>query len=327
MVFYGWLITFAGELSILMIRANRSADLAAELGEQADAKGIARGGTMFFVGDIMLSRSVEKKMEATGDYTFLFLKVAEILRSADLAFGNLEGPISSRGANQGSIYSFRADPRAVEGLVFAGFDVLSLANNHIWDWGRTALLDTVSLLRAEGISPVGAGGSYDEANQVALLEFNGVKVAVLAYTNLLPKSFQAGVDSPGLSEFDLGKIKENVSQLKKSVDLVVVSLHWGEEYQTSANEGQKDIAHALIDSGVDLVVGHHPHVVQEVEQYGKGWAAYSLGNFVFDQSFSEETMAGAALWVKVENGSIAEVRLLPVNISPEFQPEIDISLL
>ncbi|MEX2054223.1 MAG: CapA family protein [Candidatus Colwellbacteria bacterium] len=327
-MFYGWLLTFAGELTILTIRANRSGNIAAELQQRVGSSASAeQRATMLFVGDIMLSRSVGEYMETIGDYRFPFTQVAQVLKDVDVAFGNLESPISSRGANQGSIYSFRADPRVVEGLTFAGFDVLSLANNHIWDWGKDALLDTVSTLKGEGMSPVGAGANHTQANQPVILEFKETKVAFLAYTNLLPQSLEASSESPGLSEFDLDKIKDAVVYLKDEVDLIVVSLHWGEEYETSSNAEQEEIAHALIDSGVDLVVGHHSHVVQELERYGNGWVAYSLGNFVFDQTFSKETMRGAALWVQLEGGDIRDAKLLPVYISPEFQPAIDASLL
>ncbi|OGY56117.1 MAG: hypothetical protein A2119_02810 [Candidatus Colwellbacteria bacterium GWA2_46_10] len=316
----GFMLLFIGKLLVIKAQIDRSTSVIGEAEERlAMLPDKPSRAVLLFVGDIMLSRSVGAKMEAVGDYRYPFLEIADILRSADLAFGNLEGPISDQGRNQGSIYSFRADPRVIEGLSYAGFDVLSLANNHIWDWGTDALLDTVSILERTGITPIGAGENYEKANMPALFEVGKTKVAILAYTNLLPKNMQAVQETPGLSDFDLTAIKELVSSLVSQGDLVVVSMHWGDEYETSANGVQKDIARGLIDAGADLVVGHHPHVIQELEQYGEGWIAYSLGNFVFDQSFSDETMRGAALRVELEGGNIANATLVPVRISPDFQ--------
>jgi poly-gamma-glutamate synthesis protein (capsule biosynthesis protein) len=279
--------------------------------------------TLLFVGDIMLSRSVAKQMEKYGDYRYPFLKIAGLTRSADLTFGNLEGPISAGGLNQGSIYSFRAKPEVVEGLMLAGFDVLSLANNHIWDWGSEALSDTIDILKKNGIEPVGAGKNYLEANSPAIKETSGTKIAFFAYTNLYPESLEAGFDSLGISSFNLEEIKGKISQMKKSgeADIVVVSLHWGEEYKREANRYQRDTAESLAESGADLIIGHHPHVIQEIEN----GIAYSLGNFVFDQSFSEETMEGAVLKVVIKDKKISEIIPLKIKINDTFQPE-EISL-
>ncbi len=268
------------------------------------------------VGDIMLSREVGKIMEEKGDYTFPFVNVSKVLSSADIAFGNLEGPISSRGTDVGSKYSFRADPRVVEGLAFAGFDVLSVANNHIFDWGADALTDTVSLLGEEGISAVGAGTDYEDANRPVIKRVGGTSIGFLAYTNLYPSSLEAGSENPGVSDID------NAEGAVRNIgtDIVVVSLHWGDEYESSSSETQRELARRLIDAGADVVVGHHPHVIQEIEKYRNGWIAYSLGNFVFDQTFSEETKRGAAMRVRIEGKKVVDVGLIGVDISKTFQP-------
>ncbi len=292
--------------------------------------------TLVFVGDIMLSRAVGRKIEKENDPRFPFVKIAEVLRSADFAFGNLEGPISSRGNNQGSIYSFRADPRVIEGLKFAGFDVLSLANNHILDWGNSALEDTIRILKENGIQAVGAGMDYAEANTPAIFAIRDVRLAILAYTTLYPKSLEAKGEGAGISSFDLENAAEKINGLKNSgaADIVVVSLHWGEEYKTAPSDTQRAIAHALVDAGAEVIVGHHPHVVQEIEMYSPStssrlssrtsWIAYSLGNFVFDQGFSEETMAGLMLKITVRNKGIFSVETIKTRISPDFTPHIEL---
>src|SRR3989344_4112491 len=137
--------------------------------------------TMVFVGDIMLDRGVEAVVNNYDNYRYPFLKTVDILKSADLAFGNLEGPISNSGNKQGSIYSFRFEPKAINGLKFAGFDVLSLANNHIMDYGREALKDTISILNEGNINLIGAGENYLEANNPLIREINNVKIAFLGY--------------------------------------------------------------------------------------------------------------------------------------------------
>ena len=184
--------------------------------------------TFIFVGDIMLGRGVEWRISKnSSDFNFPFLKIRNYLKKADLVFGNLEGPISDKGKNQGSEYSFRFRPEVVGALRDAGFKVLSLANNHIWDWGEEAILDTISNLDGAGIGAVGVGRNYEEANQPYFLDVKNLRVAFLAYTNLYPRSLEAKVGSPGVSDFDLEKIRERIEGAKSQADLVIVSIHWG----------------------------------------------------------------------------------------------------
>lgn len=277
-----------------------------------------------FVGDIMLSRGVAKQIEKNQDYCYPFLKIASTTAGADLLFGNLEGPISERGRNQGNTYSFRAKPAVVAGLQLAGFDILSLANNHVWDWGKEALEDTIKILKEGGIEPVGAGRDYKEANRSVIKEINKTKIAFLAYTNLYSEKLEARQGLPGISDFEIETAMTDIRRLKdlSLADIIAVSLHWGEEYKTKANEAQKHAIQKLIEAGADLIIGHHPHVVQEIEQYKGGWAAYSLGNFIFDQNFSEETMTGLMLKIVVQNKKIIEIRPIKIKINATFQPEI-----
>lgn len=283
--------------------------------------------TLLFAGDIMLSRAVGDVIKKTNDPTFPFLKIKEYLDKADLRFANLEGPISDQGANQGSIYSFRDDPKAVQGLTYAGFNVLSVANNHILDWGRDALTQTIEFLEVNRIVPVGAGRNEPEANDPKIVEVKNNQIIFLGYTNLLPKSLNARGTTPGLSTFDLKKVTDTIRELKSfnQANVIIVSMHWGEEYQAYASAEQKRIAHALIDAGADLIVGHHPHVVQEFERYKEGWIAYSLGNFVFDQNFSsgiDETERALILKVTAAENKILKVELVPMWINGDFQPEV-----
>lgn len=282
----------------------------------------SRDATLLFVGDVMLSRMIGDIMEREEDYAYPFHLVRDELKSADVLFGNLESPISDQGSNVGSIYSFRADPRSVEGLVFAGFDVLSFANNHVGDYGPTALLDTLDNLSRAGLRAIGAGGTQREAHVPQTVEVNGLRIAFLAYTNIAPAYFLESDAEPAVANIASEETSQDIAQAKirYNADLVVVSYHWGEEYQTHRSDWQARIAHETIDAGANLVIGHHPHVVQEVERYNGGVIAYSLGNFVFDQNFSPDTQRGLALRVQVNDGVIGVVEELPVAFTETYQP-------
>ena len=305
-----------------VITGDKYGSLLAEKREVELAK--AKEIKLILVGDLMLDRGVANQIKKHGDFNYPFLNLADFLNSTDLVFGNLEGPISSGGVKQGSIYSFRFDPKVAEALRWAGFDVVSLANNHILDYGSTALLDTRSYLEESGVKFAGAGKNYEEANGAAILEVKSKKLAFLAYTNLLPKGLAAQGGQAGVSDFDVSKIKTKIKELKEKADLVIVSMHWGEEYQPKVSLSQQKIAHEFIEVGADLVVGHHPHVPEEIEQYKDGWIIYSLGNFVFDKNFSDETMEGLVAEVKIIDGKIDSVEPIRVKINPTFQPYLEI---
>ncbi len=277
---------------------------------------------LLFVGDIMLSREIGHSMQTRGNWNFPFERVAETLQSADLAFGNLEGPMSTRGINLGSIYFFRADPRAIKGLQFAGFDVLSVANNHIWDYGKEAFEDTLLHLKEARITPVGGAENYAQAHKASIREVKGIKIGFLGYTNLLPKSLGEPQSKPTIAWFDPVIVKQDIAEAKRQADIVIVSIHWGNEYELSPTRGQEIVAHELIDSGALLVIGHHPHVVQKTESYHGGYIAYSLGNFVFDQNFSEDTGRGLMVRIILADTKVVKTEQLPLVFNTFFQPSL-----
>lgn len=283
--------------------------------------------TLLFVGDIMLDRGVEWKVKTVGnnDWTYPFAYIQETLSNADLTFGNLESIISNKGVKVGSIYSFRADPASIEALTFAGFDVLSIANNHSFDYTREALEDTLLYLQDAGISFTGGGFTSQQAISPLVKEIRETKIAFFGYTNLGSPLWQATETQAGIAWADsasLPFIAKSIQGAKTESDIVVVSLHAGEEYTQEPNAFQKTFAQAAIDAGADLVVMHHAHVVQPLEQYRQGWIAYGLGNFLFDQKFSEETMQGAMLKVTLQNSSIQNVEMLRTSITDSFQVQL-----
>lgn len=279
--------------------------------------------TLIFTGDIMLSRKIGAIMAEKNDWTYPFFQVSNDLQKADLVIANLESPISNKGTKMGSIYSFRADPRAVAGLLFANVGVVSLANNHVWDYGREALNETFDILRTVGIDYIGAGIDYAEAHEPVIKDVKGTKIAFLGYTNLVPVGITGEKSSPAVAYLDLEKIIPDIARAKELADLTIVSFHWGNEYERKHNQKQEEIAHAVIDAGADLVIGHHPHVAQEVEEYHGGYITYSLGNFVFDQNFSADTRAGLILKVTVKNKKIDKIEPQKIKFTATYQPILD----
>ncbi len=280
--------------------------------------------TLIFVGDIMLDRGIKHMVEryGEGDYRFPFLKIKDELNKGDLLFGNLESVISDKGTKIGSIYSFRADPKSIEGLTYAGFNLVSVANNHIFDYDREAMEDSFKKLNSNNIDYVGGGFNEKEAYSPLIKDIKGTKVAFLAYTNLGSLHWEAKEERSGIAWIDEKKIEEGIERAKEEADLVIVSFHYGDEYEPKSNSFQKYISRLSIDFGADLIIGHHPHVIQEIEEHNKKYIAYSLGNFIFDQGFSKETMEGLILKVIIENKEIKELIPVKFKMNEYFQPEI-----
>jgi poly-gamma-glutamate synthesis protein (capsule biosynthesis protein) len=287
--------------------------------------------TLVAVGDVMLSRSVEERMRERNDYTYPFLKTADILRGADIAFGNLETPITegeparpAGGPVLPGEMMFRADPKVVEGLVYAGFDVLSLANNHLPDAGQKGLLDTFEYLDEVGISYVGAGEDDAKARRPVIKEVNGLSFAFLAYndSDVVPPGYFASSDRAGTAQMNIETLREDISRVGDQADFVIISMHSGTEYAPEPNDRQVAFARAVIDAGATLVLGHHPHVVQTSERYKNGYIVYSLGNFVFDQMWSLETRQGLIAEFTFSQDGIEKADLTPVIIENYAQPRL-----
>ena len=279
---------------------------------------------LVFVGDMMFDRNIRKNIAAAEDPLLPFALIKDEIKKADVAFGNLEGPISDGGKRQGSMYSFRFEPvGTINALTDAGFDVVSIANNHIWDYGREAALDTMKYLGDAGVSYVGFGKNFDEANTPVVKTVGDTRIAYLGYTEFYSRTLYAD-DRLGLSDFDEANMVKRIQEIKSSgfADIVIVSMHWGEEYQTTSNAQQRRLAHILVDAGADLIVGHHPHVAQEIEEYRGATIAYSLGNFVFDQNFSTDTQHGLMLKVFTTHKRISATEPVNIGFTKIFQPYI-----
>ncbi len=282
--------------------------------------------TFAFAGDIMLARGVKYSVDKNfgGDFSKLFENLTS-LKDSDIFFANLEGPVSDVGKDLHNLYSFRMDPKVLPVLKNAGIDIVSFANNHVGDWGRSAFDDSRHRLDATGILYTGSGDNYEKATEPTIIEKNGIKIGFLGFTDVGPEWLAATENQSGVllaNDPDLPSIIKNASE---QVDILITSFHWGIEY-SEHNARQTTLAHTAIDNGAKLVIGHHPHVIEATENYKDGLIAYSLGNFIFDQYFSAETMEGMILKVTLDaqTKSIKNSEKYIVKLSPTFQPQIPV---
>lgn len=269
--------------------------------------------TFMAVGDVLLDRGIARKIDANGQ-DWPFAKVSPILKSADIAFCNLECPLSARGVKVNKPFCFKADPANVKCLADAGFDVVSLANNHSLDCGRTGLVETMRCLDDLGIRFVGAGDTLNDSKLPVVMELHGLRIAFLARNTLMPEGIWLRTDAPGTAGLDESTICREIAQARTKADVVIVSLHWGIEYRQQSEEAQKVLARKMIDAGADLVIGHHPHVVQPIERYHGGMIAYSLGNFLFD---SPQPICKKSIIFKcrLSKSGVSDVEVIPATIS------------
>jgi poly-gamma-glutamate synthesis protein (capsule biosynthesis protein) len=277
------------------------------------------------VGDIMLARTIGEMIENEG-IEAPFAYTAETLSTADITLGNLECSISDRGTPEDKKYTFRAPLSAAESLQYAGFDLVSLGNNHILDYGPLALEDTLAELSTVGIRAVGAGMDAVEAYQPALFEVNGLRIAFLAFTDVSTVDYnylawEAGPSQPGIAWAHAEQIESGVRAAKAQADLVIVLFHNGYEIIQKVSDLQQQAAHLAVDSGADLVIGSHPHVLQRIEEYNGGLIVYSMGNFVFD-NFLYPPNYSAILTVTLNATGVESYELIDVIVQLNGVPQI-----
>ncbi len=276
--------------------------------------------TLGFAGDMMFDRGVKTSVikNFNGDYSKIFDQ-ASMISKPDIMFANLEGPVSDKGRNVGSKYSFRFDTSIPEILKDKGFDIVSFANNHVGDWADEAFQDTLGRLGEANMLFTGAGQTYDEAIKPVIIERGGIKVGYIGMSDVGPEWMKATSEKPGILLASDPNLSEIIKNAKDESDFLVASIHWGDEYKPHTAR-QEMLAHKMIDAGADIVVGHHPHVAQDVEEYKDGLIIYSLGNFVFDQYFSEETMKGMFAEVTIGKSGIKSHDETIFKINSEYQP-------
>jgi poly-gamma-glutamate synthesis protein (capsule biosynthesis protein) len=275
------------------------------------------------VGDIMLAGRWTPNIKRAG-YGSLFDNIRDELARGDINLANLESPLA-RGGREFTTkkFRFRGEPAVAPALARAGFNLVTLANNHSMDFGWPALEETRSYLREAGIAWIGAGENLEQARRMALFTVRGKRVAFLGYSLTQPLEFFASPDRPGTAPGYGRLVAADVAAARGKADYVIVSFHWGREASTTVQAYQRDTAHRAIDAGADVVIGHHPHVLQGVERYRRGIIFYSLGNFAFA---STSTIADVSALVRLRlDGRQRQAELLPLDVlhrRVRFQPRL-----
>ncbi|MEW6032898.1 MAG: CapA family protein [Bacillota bacterium] len=283
-------------------------------GEEPETPGPRREVTVAFAGDVLLASSIGRSIVAHGpDYPWDGVRT--VLAAADIAMVNLESCVSTRGTPVDKRWVFRAAPEALAGLKNAGVDIVSTANNHVFDYGLDAFLDTLAYLEQYGIRQVGSGRDLAAALSPVIMEAGGLRIAFLAATQWFVSAGVASSTRPGVTvtHYHEAALLETIRRLKErgEADYVAVSLHWGIEGDHDVDRYQERLGRALVDAGADMVIGHHPHVLQGIEIYKGKLIAYSLGNFVFTYT-TRATMDSAVLLVTLDDQGLAAVQLIPV---------------
>ena len=326
--------------------------------------------SIYAAGDIRIMRKKDPEV--------VMERVAPILREGDITFAQLEGNLAERGSPQGGFANVMLAPRSsVNGLTHAGIDVVSVAGNHSGDYGPEALLECMEWLRQHNIQPVGAGRNLEEARRPVIFERNGTKVAFLAYVTVIPWGLEAGPKRPGPTPMraatyyrqmdwqpgtppqivtipeqeDLENLQEDVRKVRGQADYVIVSIHWGiHNLPVTLADYEPVVAHAAIDAGADMLLGHHAHILKAIELYKGKPIFYCLGdfsvatkyregyedyqytvdkvfgrqadpNYAFHSPIASEHQKRTVIVKSVIRGNRLEsLRLVPCHISPEGQP-------
>ena len=282
--------------------------------EEVDDKSVV----LRFGGDVMMTAYFKNYIDSKG-VDYMWEDVRELIKSADYSIFNLETSVSLRGKDtKPSGYGFRSEPSTLEGLKNAGIDMVSLANNHVMDYGRDAFSDTITSLNEYGIKHIGAGENLRDASKVIYEEINGVKVGFLAASEILGYESNKATDEKSgvyyLNRKDLSDIKLIIKNAKNECDVLILVAHWDREYYDEPKSETVNMAHELIDSGVDIIIGHHPHVLQGIEYYNDGIIYYSTGNFNF--LIRNENASQSALFeIEFNKKEILSSKVYPIKIN------------
>jgi poly-gamma-glutamate capsule biosynthesis protein CapA/YwtB (metallophosphatase superfamily) len=239
--------------------------------------------TIGFAGDVMLGRLVNDKISRQG-YDYPFGNMIQFLKKNDLNIVNLETTLTTSKNKVSKVFNFKADPEKVQSLKNAHIGVVNLANNHILDFSKEGLFETLTTLKQAGISYVGAGHNILQAKEPTIVNIKNIRIGIMGYTDNEP-GWIATDDRPGTNYIqigNIGQIKKDIENIRSKVDLLIISLHWGPNMRETPSKNFRDFAHALVDVGVDIIHGHSAHVVQGIEIYKNKLILYDTGDFVDD---------------------------------------------
>lgn len=266
--------------------------------------------SILVTGDIIPARSVNSQVLKNNDFTWPYLFTKDIAQNADITFADLETPLIKNCpvTNEGMI--FCGDYRNIEGLVYAGIDVVTLGNNHAGNWGSDGVDETVRHLSDKGIL---ATGLHD--NNLIIIEKNGTKFAFLGFNDI-------SSPQPGVSGATEEKIRKDILQAKQKADFVIVQFHWGAEYRDTPDSRQIYLGRFAVDSGADLIIGNHPHWIQPLEIYKGKVITYAHGNYIFDQMWSQETREGILGKYIFYKNKLVDIEFTPIQIDDYGQAKI-----
>lgn len=290
-----------------------------------DSVSLVAGGDVLLHVSVQASAAWANQTDASGasvnhgGYDVLLSDVAQRFRSADIAFVNLETPVAPRSGASPRPFVFNAPASVPGALEAAGIDVVSVANNHVYDQGRRGLLETLEHLDETSLEVIGAGSTCPEARRPALREVRSLKVAFIGTSeHFNAHNLNGAEDDPCAFELDEAAVVAQVRAARAAgADLVVLSVHWGAEYQTQPAERTVELAHRLLEQGVDVILGHHPHVLQPVEAYltsdgRETLVAYSLGNLISNQAYDYHPRLHEVAKAHTRDGMLLQLRALKV---------------
>ncbi|MFH1484778.1 MAG: CapA family protein [Chloroflexota bacterium] len=299
--------------------------------------------SMALVGDIYMKRD---------DPASLFSLTGTHLTGSDIVFGNLEAPLIEKGTPVIGKTAFKSEPRMVEALTAGRFKAVGVANNHSMDQGAEGILNTLKVLDRAKIAHTGAGRNVVEAHKPAIVEAKGTKVAFLSYASVFLPTYAAEADRPGIAKVtvatayqaparvfeqpasppiiittpdaaDMEALRHDIKKAKRRADIVVISWHWGVSQGFRALVPyQVDLGHAAIDAGADLIIGHHPHVLQGIEVYKGKVICYSMGNFVFTYKSPYFDIEAIILKCQIDGKHIKRVSFVPALANDDLQPVV-----
>jgi poly-gamma-glutamate synthesis protein (capsule biosynthesis protein) len=268
----------------------------------AGANASSTNVTLAFMGDIMLGRGIAQAYSSSNQMMWeeAFAAIKPDLAAADLALANLESPITNAPLLSGVAFDLRAPPESLVALTAGGFDLLSIANNHMMDCGEAGLHDTQEALKQAGITPIGPSPEPVYRN------VRGLTIVFIAFDDIT-------------SRIDATEAAQIVRDARKKTPLVIVSIHWGREYLPAAEPRQMELAQKLAEAGATIIWGHHPHVLQPVQWIDQGsryqtLVAYSLGNLLFDQYTPPDAQRSAILWVNLSSRGVEKINLTALEI-------------
>lgn len=275
--------------------------------------------SLVFGGDMVLDDTAGAMIERGEDP---FSGLSAIFAGADIRIGNLECVIATTGSATNKNFTFRAHPRSLP-VLKRHFDAVALANNHSGDYGREAFAQMLGLLQQSGLAQFGGGHNLAQAHSPLLIERKGLRIALLGYSEFMPRSFEADYNAPGIAWSEDEQVVDDIHKARTvhGADLVIPVMHWGWENEPTSNVRQRQLARLMIDAGADAVIGGHPHVTQEIASYKGKPIIYSVGNFVMKETDNPAQRRGWVLRLQLDAQGVSHFDTVAVQIDQEGIPQ------